>query len=574
MRSVLVSLLSMLALAPAHARMLPNTQAALPITKAAFTMFSLNGGGGGGGGGSVPFTALHTYFISPTGNDANPGTLGSPWKTAGHGHSIVCGDVTIALAGPYGNSGAGTSPFDNDGGLNDNWSTPTVCPSITGGIDGTGGIYFAILLCAGPTLTSCPVNAGAGTPFWVTASNWAVSGFTATNSTAGNFNACYTNASNSSTLNFFAVVNSIANVCNFGGITVGSSSYPVGSVDHVLTLGDIVFNAATSLNSGGNCTSGMSLIVAPSGSGLEPHVLTAGSFIYGNKNSVSGGVCPTGALNSDGEGLIWDSLGVGSYNHGVVARDNVAWGNGGAGIATFPAGNTASTDLAQYAIYHNTLYGNVADTNHVAGAELSNNQVSPSGTGTYTITENIAVGTHWCPGTTSKTSCSANYSSQTFNGNSSAPGGNVGFFIGNYPGATVSLTPFTVTGNWLWNNVAPTTTAVGGNNTWVCLSNGVCTGGTLTSNTFNNPGLASPGSLPTGAPSCGSDSNVYDCMVRAGVIAAIVPSIAPTTIGYQSPGGCAPDALYPVWAKGINYLKWDGSSITENTGLTNKPCGS
>ena len=29
------------------------------------------------------------------------------------------------------------------------------------GIDGKGGIYFAVLLCAGPYVTSCAVNGGA-----------------------------------------------------------------------------------------------------------------------------------------------------------------------------------------------------------------------------------------------------------------------------------------------------------------------------------------------------------------------------------------------------------------------------
>lgn len=31
--------------------------------------------------------------------------------------------------------------------------------------------------------------------------------------------------------------------------------------------------------------------------------------------------------------------------------------------------------------------------------------------------------------------------------------------------------------------------------------------------------------------------------------------------------------LYPAWLKGIVYLQWNGTSLTENSGLVTKPCG-
>jgi hypothetical protein len=43
--------------------------------------------------------------------------------------------------------------------------------------------------------------------------------------------------------------------------------------------------------------------------------------------------------------------------------------------------------------------------------------------------------------------------------------------------------------------------------------------------------------------------------------------------GYQPPGACAADSLYPTWLKGVVYLQWNGSTLTENAGLVNKPCG-
>src|ERR1700733_4492741 len=50
--------------------------------------------------GGVMFTALHTYFMSPTGSDSNDGlTPVKAWATPNH--SVVCGDVIVAAAGTY-----------------------------------------------------------------------------------------------------------------------------------------------------------------------------------------------------------------------------------------------------------------------------------------------------------------------------------------------------------------------------------------------------------------------------------------------------------------------------------------
>src|SRR5882672_12461363 len=138
-------------------------------------------------------SANQTAFVLPTGhslrfmaatgcNDTNPGTsAGSPWCTPNH--ALSCGDVIIAAAGKY------TNDFST-------WGTVSNCPSTTGGLDGTGGIFAAILLCGGTdlsttsTVTSCTVNCSTGAPcngaFGVDAgmsinkSNWAVSGWVLT----------------------------------------------------------------------------------------------------------------------------------------------------------------------------------------------------------------------------------------------------------------------------------------------------------------------------------------------------------------------------------------------------------
>jgi hypothetical protein len=60
----------------------------------------------------------------------------------------------------------------------------------------------------------------------------------------------------------------------------------------------------------------------------------------------------------------------------------------------------------------------------------------------------------------------------------------------------------------------------------------------------------------------------------AQVIADMKPTASGMTgKGYQPPGACAPDQFYPTWLKGIVYLSWNGSSITEMPGLVQKPCG-
>src|SRR5882672_2789874 len=120
------------------------------------------------------FTPLHLYFVdAATGNDSNNGTSTStPWKTPNH--AVVCGDVILAKAGDYSTIAlaGGFSPF----------GAVSSCPSMTGGIDGVGGIHAAVLLCAGADLgtNGCFFNLGNTSSAvgmnWL-ASNWAIEGW-------------------------------------------------------------------------------------------------------------------------------------------------------------------------------------------------------------------------------------------------------------------------------------------------------------------------------------------------------------------------------------------------------------
>ena len=128
-------------------------------------------------GGDTPFTALHTYYISPTGSDGNKGASpATAWATPNH--ALNCGDVIIAQPGTY------ATGFRT-------WGAVSNCPSTTGGIDGKGGIYFATLLCGGSDLESCLMDNTTETccldAFGVNANNWAVEGWKTT--TGGNSDA-------------------------------------------------------------------------------------------------------------------------------------------------------------------------------------------------------------------------------------------------------------------------------------------------------------------------------------------------------------------------------------------------
>ena len=107
------------------------------------------------------------HYLAPSGCSNSYNGLSPTFTSGSNGpwcnptHAMNCGDVIIASAGTY-----SPSPF----GLNA-WGAVSNCPSTTGGIDGTGGVYFAVLLCAGPSVGSCSVVGGSSEGFRLDASN-------------------------------------------------------------------------------------------------------------------------------------------------------------------------------------------------------------------------------------------------------------------------------------------------------------------------------------------------------------------------------------------------------------------
>jgi hypothetical protein len=494
---------------------------------------------GGSTGAPVPFQALSTYYISPTGDDSKAGTSPSTaWATPNH--ALNCGDVIIAAPGAYDNNQFGAN----------NWGAVSKCPSTTGGIDGDGGIYFAVLLCGGPDLTSCTVDGGTQEAIRVDSSNWAVEGFAgtqaATASEGGFAVACYAATSETSTtLHHVAFINDIASGCDAAGFDSYSFTGPGGGVDQFALVGAIAYDAAPSQGGGGICGSGISIIpVNGPDTSAGTHVFVAGAFSYKNVNAPVGAGC-----NTDGEGLIFDSWGVQPFKYQAVAEQNVFWANGGPGFEAFPQGNFTSDDQATIVVFGNTSYGNYQDPLHVGSGDLFLNQVYPT-TGSYSFKDNIFEATQ----------------------GSSASGTVYGAAIDCTNGCPESV--LSIDGNCIWNSHLPTTAKAGGANTQAYFS-GKDQGASFPwgTNTFDDPGLARPGDLPSSAPNCTGAENTTACMIGAGVPASVAPSGAAAGKGYEPPGPCAADAYYPAWLKGVVYLKANGSTLTENGGLITKPCG-
>ena len=505
-----------------------------------FAMVILLFGGSLADAQAAPFAPLHIYYISPTGNDANAGTSSSKAWATPH-HPVQCGDVIIAAAGSYGEYIFGVN----------SWGAVSNCPSTKGGIDGTGGIYFATLLCAGPRITSCSVNGGAHEAFRVTESNWAVEGFTATqNSTATG--GCYIATSNTSaTLHHIAFVNDIAINCDYGGFGTYSWTPPGGGADQTAVVGAISYNTSPSTGGGGICGSGVSLIPndGPDTS-AGTHVFVAGYFGYKNINAPSGAGC-----NTDGEGLIFNSWACGNFTHQGVAEQNVWWYNGGPGFEVFP-NCLANGDRVQVYVFNNTSYGNAQDPKHIGSSSdvLLHNIAPVSAYGSsYSVFDNIFVSTEATSGNAGK-----------------APVDTAAFWLTNSGTSLV-----TATGNIFWQSNPGKSTTAGNPNTDVW-AGGVhnTTSFPFGTNAYLNPQFANARGLPTGAPNCSGYTNTTACMNEGYQVAADLKSEATTAgfRGYPEPGECATDPFFPVWLKGVVFLLWNGTALSENQGLITKPC--
>ena len=517
MKSALLAAISLLAASQAYAVITPSRHSP-----------NLHGG--------IPFTALHTYFLSPSGNDNCNGTSEScAWKTPNH--PVVCGDVIVALPGAY------SSPFTM-------WGTVSSCPSTTGGIDGKGGVYFATLLCGGSDLTSCSLTPSNSNGFDVNKNNWAIEGFSISVGTA--YEAMKADACNiTSTLHHEAFINN-----HIHGAGYGIDATPCGNsfgADYLGFVGNILDNA--NAWSGACMYRGAALdINAPQAfdSNAGTHILVSGNFLGANIGPPCGG--------SDYEAMMVDSWGGFSYNQQAVWSNNLVWHTAGFGMQVFGAGT------AKLKITGNTIFD--SSVNIPVAGEFNSSEINlvPGGGGpTLTVQNNVA------------------------RTNRATASGGTPVYAMNMDSVTTSTTPQpVVSSNTLWGMAtgcegvcAPSSSqpiAIS-----CCASPGYIYG----TNNYTDPLFANTDDLLKNwveTPNCSGKVSTDACMgwnISTGIATALTPiaDLTPTASGTAGQGyqgtklACAPNEDYPLWLKGIVYLHWTGSAIVENAGLVTKPCG-
>jgi hypothetical protein len=520
-----------------------------------------------------PFTPLHTYYMAASGcNDANSGTNpGSPWCSPNH--PVVCGDVIVAAPGTY------NVEFSD-------WGTVSSCPSTSGGIDGTGGIYFAILLCGGSDLNSCLINCatratgacfaghvGSGgasaknSVMNVNKSNWAIEGWTGTGTGASNrgfqVDACLTQTT---IIHHIAFVNDIVyNSAQAYGMDdcAYNHSVPGNGGDYFAVIGSIAQNAAQD----GICLAAVDM----GGFGQSD---TNSSAIHGifYGNFAWDGLSPDCIINFDGEAYMFDTLdahgNVGIY----VEMNNIGWGSTRMGFQLNDQCLNLSGGPRTINVVNNTFWGNYASdvraSTNVIGMEISFQTCTGSTPPTAINAFNNIAQTRWA-----------------FAANDSAVGS--------------PLYAMSVGGTW---NQSTLNIGGGSNNNifkglqtscaFACdAGNNVSAadGNTFGTNTYADPLFANTTDLlnnRSGTPNCTGFVNVTACMgYAAGTKALTTPStisdLVPTAggmtgKGYQLPSiVCNSNSNYPTWLKGIVYLQWHSatSAITQNFDLVTLPCG-
>jgi hypothetical protein len=214
----------------------------------------------------------------------------------------------------------------------------------------------------------------------------------------------------------------------------------------------------------------------------------------------------------------------------------------------------ANLDQVQVYVFDNTSYGNAQDPKHVGGSsELIVNQVVPQTGTVYSITNNIfeaTLATSGNDGTTPVVAASVAVNNS-------------------------DTSPVTISGNDFWQSNPGAQNGAGTPNTEVYVSGVENTMSfPFGTNLYTNPGFANPTALPTGAPDCTGYTNTTACMNTGYAVAAdLTPSGAAAGLGYRPPGACAADPYFPQWLKGMVYLSWNGTTLSENPGLITKPCG-
>jgi hypothetical protein len=529
------------------------------------------------------------HYMDPGGNDACNGTspsLGSSgncaWLTPNGNAALKCGDVIIAAAGTYSNSGILVT------------RQPTSCTtgSATGGFDGAGGIYTVYVLCS--TIYACSIpaysggNPGANTlAVQVQASNWAFEGWVCSvaSGTPRTIQGCFGESSDSSTAIYHHIVfaNNIAHDCGFGfgtGIsgTGGGQAVPGNGADYLAFLGNLTWQCNQVTNDGFGDQIFTASIVCVNMANSDPSNTTANRCVIRGNFAINNNPGANGAV-SDVEGIMRDT----PQSHGTVGtdvvRDNVIYGSGGPGLQLTNQNTANQATPYTFDASFNTMYGNNACTpydpfnstevfyeydsnygmtvnhyNNISQARGANGTCSGSAEPNYAFSQgannginllNIIIGgtgqTNYMFGsaTVCHATCQSGSAPFILNSGNSIPVPSAGFNIYADPGFknTTDLFSNHLTSSTVWSN---------------CLS-------------FDN------------IPTCMGWNFISQTASSLSVIDDLTPQTAGAVgKGYRPPAPCAadPGSLFPTWLKGFGgYLVWTGASIIYKRGYINAPCG-
>jgi hypothetical protein len=499
------------------------------------------------GSGSTSFVALHTYYMSPTGNDGNSGTdAAHPWATPKH--SVKCGDVIIAAKGNYSEIGYGK------------WGAVSNCPSTSGGIDGAGGIYFAILLCGDASVGNCQVNHPTNYNPGIDPdqNNWAVEGWMVDEGyKAGASGYGFSPDTGAAQRHHLAFINNISQHNAFG-FSVNSEGAGSGGIGNGVDYWAIVGNIAQDSAGRNDCCwdAAIDVIGVKNWDAVAgTHVFLDGNFSYNDQQTTGG--------NSDGECYMFDTLDGLDYTQTIVMKNNISAICERYGVNFTYQG--ISNDALTLKVYQNTFYGGSigAYTNDGPGGDYGDINVSanayPWKISIYNnlVQERLAHPTNAAGSYDYALEIGGNLSTVTVGGS-----GTQNFLKGL---ATVCLAPYC---DPVANAASYGTLANLGTNTYI-------------SPAYNNP--TDFFNYRMGTPSCSGFQTTTACMgwnyasqtaTNPSVIYDLTATASGTAgKGYQPPGPCASDSDYPTWLKGVVYLQWDGTQLWENAGLVNKPCG-
>lgn len=492
------------------------------------------------------------HYMAPTGNDACNGTtttIGTSgncaWRTPNH--ILNCGDVIIAVAGTY------TSQFNNT-----ITTDPSNCPSTSGGIDGTGGVYFVTILCAGPDLEACPINGsvligyGSGSSTG-THGNWAMEGFKATSCgvsacVSPNFPHAFETlgcgASNNQIVHHIAFINDVAYNSGDGyntGSCNGGNTVPGNGNDYFAVIGSIAQNSVQD-----QVCLGAIDDVSPANSDTtqQVHVFFHGNFSYNNTTD-----CPI----KDGESYLFDTFDAHGYTGTAILSNNIGIQSCHQNFEFFFQNYHNSSPEPIVNVYNNTFYaGEFCVDNLFAVGEIYMNVSNAGGLNignpyTISIYNNIARSIYANPG----------------GGPSS--NGNVYAFLNGGPPVPTAMTIGGTGKQNIFFGVATGCNASACDSTHSAAEFG---GGPLGTNTYVDPVVTNGSDLLAnriGVPNCAGFASTTACMgynvttatlTSNTVIADLVPTAAGMSgKGYQLPRAACITASSPFFADFPNWLK-------------------